>query len=242
MEWPSYKNQASAQIKPQPQPQPQQHGDVRCNTKTTPLLPAEESSGAAAPAPAAKGGRKRGKAAAAGNGAAAAAGHKDFKAEYAKSNRSKCRGCEETIVKGEVRLSKKDYESEDARKFGGLDRWHHIDCFAKLRSELQYFDTGANIPGADTLEKDDLEKVKKALPKIKDEDLPPEAKKPKKEPEDEKEEKELKAQTKKFFSLRDKLKQLSKKVHIELLERNGQRVPVGNSEVRRPYFLNVDLV
>ncbi|OXU23091.1 hypothetical protein TSAR_015014 [Trichomalopsis sarcophagae] len=183
-----------------------------------------ENSGAPAASTSGKG-RKRGKA------AAGAATHKDFKVEYAKSNRSKCRGCEETIIKGEMRLSKKDYESEEARKFGGLDRWHHFDCFVKLRSELQYFDVGTNIPGVDALTKEDKDKLKKELPKIKEEDVPPVAKKVKSEPEDASEEKQLKDQTKKLFSVRDKLSELSKKILIELLELNSQSVPVGQSEI-----------
>lgn len=189
-----------------------------------------EAGDSGAPAASTSGkGRKRGK--------AAAATHKDYKVEYAKSNRSKCRGCEETIIKGEMRFSKKDYESEEARKFGGLDRWHHLDCFVKLRSELQYFDVGTNLPGADALTKEDKDRLKKELPKIKEEDVPPAAKKVKSEPEDAAEEKELKDQTKKLFAVRDKLSQLSKKILIELLEANGQGVPVGQSEVR-VYFIS----
>ncbi|XP_058807262.1 poly [ADP-ribose] polymerase [Phymastichus coffea] len=171
-------------------------------------------------------GRKRSKAA---GGAAANA---DFKAEYAKSNRSKCRGCEETIIKGEIRLSKKDYESEDARRYGGLDRWYHVDCFVKLRSELQFFDAGMNIPGVNALSMEDKDVIKKALPKIKEEDVPPEAKKIKPEPEDSEEEKKLKEQQKKLFSIRDILSaKLKKKELIKILEANGQSVPVGQSEI-----------
>ncbi|KAL7291310.1 hypothetical protein TKK_0014913 [Trichogramma kaykai] len=187
----------------------------------------EESAGSAAPAPTK--GRKRTKASEAST--AAANVNKDYKVEYAKSNRSKCRGCEETIIKGDMRISKKDYESEDARKFGGLDRWHHLDCFAKIRSDLGYFDSGTNIPGANTLSVEDKDKLKKALPKTNDADIPPVAKKPKKEPEDAAEEKELKAQTKKFFTIRDKLKDLPKKILLELLESNGQTPPSGQSEI-----------
>lgn len=159
--------------------------------------------------------------------------NKDYSIEYAKSNRSKCRGCEETIVKGEVRVSKKDYESEEARKFGGLDRWHHLDCFAKLRSELTFFCSGMDIPGANDLTAEDKDKLNKALPKIKEEDLPSEAKKIKSESkeEEDKEEKKMKQQNKDFYKLRDKIESLSKKLCSELLESNKQAVPVGISQV-----------
>ncbi|KAJ8686796.1 hypothetical protein QAD02_022590 [Eretmocerus hayati] len=174
-----------------------------------------------------KGSRKRGKAAANIN--------KDFKVEYAKSNRSKCRGCEATIVKGEVRLSKKDYESEDARKFGGLDRWHHVDCFAKMRSELEFFDAGANLPGFASLSPEDQAAVKKSLPKIKEDNIPPEAKKVKEEPKefvkDEPEEDTLRIQNQKFFKIRDQVSNLSKSILTTLLEANSIKVPVGKDRI-----------
>nr|KAG5690349.1 hypothetical protein BaRGS_001271 [Batillaria attramentaria] len=67
----------------------------------------------------------------------------DFTAEYAKSNRSTCRGCNEKIDKDEVRLSKKDYESQRAKMYGPQDMWHHVDCFVKERDELE-FDSDMN--------------------------------------------------------------------------------------------------
>ena len=130
-----------------------------------------------------------------------------------------------------MRVSKKDYESEEARKFGGLDRWYHLPCFTKLRSELQYFDEGTTLAGSAGLSKEDKAELKKQLPKIKAEDVPPAAKKIKGEPEDDQEEKQLKAQNKKIFTIRDKLSQLTKGQLTELLEENSQAVPVGQSEV-----------
>ncbi|XP_014212183.1 poly [ADP-ribose] polymerase [Copidosoma floridanum] len=183
--------------------------------------------GTAAPAASSSGkGRKRGKAAAAGGA------NKDFRVEYAKSSRSTCCGCQEKIIKEEVRISKKDFESEDARKYGGLDRWYHVECFAKLRSELGFFDTGANILGADALTDEDKKTLLNALPKIKEEDGPTSAKKIKDEPIDEKEEKALQKQNKEFFKLRDQLDGLTKSIHTQLLEYNGQLVPVGTMEVK----------
>jgi hypothetical protein len=134
-------------------------------------------------------------------------------------------------VKAEMRLSKKDYESEEARKFGGLDRWHHAECFAKLRAELGFFEAATSLPGHDSLSKPDKETLLKLLPKIKQEDAVPSVKKIKAEPVDEAEEKQLKAQSKKIFAIRDQLSELNKKNLVRLLEANRQNVPSGTSEV-----------
>lgn len=42
--------------------------------------------------------------------------------------------------------------------------WHHLDCFAKLRSELGYFACGSALPGFQSLSIEDKEKAKKELP------------------------------------------------------------------------------
>ncbi|XP_063237914.1 poly [ADP-ribose] polymerase [Bacillus rossius redtenbacheri] len=91
---------------------------------------------------------------------------KDFVLEYAKSSRSECRGCETKIAKGLVRISKKDYESESALMYGPVDRWHHTECFAKKRDELEFFDSGKNLPGFMTLSAEDQKAVADALPKL----------------------------------------------------------------------------
>jgi len=41
-------------------------------------------------------------------------------------------------VQNEVRLSKKDYESERAKMYGPVDLWYHIDCFIAKRDELEF--------------------------------------------------------------------------------------------------------
>ena len=46
----------------------------------------------------------------------------DYVIEYAKSSRSSCVGCSEKITKSEIRISKKIYDSEIARKYGPTDR------------------------------------------------------------------------------------------------------------------------
>lgn len=154
----------------------------------------------------------------------------DFKVEYAKSNRSKCRGCEETIVKGEVRISKLDLESEEAKRFDGMDLWHHVPCFVKLRNDLEFYGSGDTIPGIKSLSPEDQQMIKTNLPKIQRADIPP-VKKIKEEPEDAAEEAKMQEQNKKMFKIRDKLVSLTKPVLVELLNANKQLIPEGASAV-----------
>ncbi|XP_050310535.1 poly [ADP-ribose] polymerase [Anthonomus grandis grandis] len=150
---------------------------------------------------------------------------KDFVIENAKSGRAVCRGCLQKILKNEVRVSKKEFESDMGRQLGGIDQWHHLTCFAQLRSELGYFESAEKLPGFKGLDKQDQMAAKKALPAIKQEELP-EVKKPKVE-EDDSVDKEYRAQNKIMFEYRDKLKTLSKPKLIELLEYNHQALPEG---------------
>lgn len=154
----------------------------------------------------------------------------DFSIEYAKSSRAMCRGCEEKILKEEIRISKKDFESEEARRYGGLDRWYHLQCFVKLRKELEFFDQADSLAGIKSLSKDDQANVKKELPKISNENVPA-VKKCKEEPEDMEEENKLKEQNKQIFAMRDTLSSLNKTELIEILEMNKQQVPQGVSAI-----------
>ena len=61
-------------------------------------------------------------------------------------------------------MSKKDYESDISKQIGGTDHWHHLTCFAQLRSEFGYFECGDKIPGFKSLKKNDQEEVKKTIP------------------------------------------------------------------------------
>ncbi|XP_031827907.1 poly-(ADP-ribose) polymerase [Nomia melanderi] len=151
---------------------------------------------------------------------------KDFLIQSAKSNRSTCKACEEKIVQGEVRVSKKDFESEQGRRYGGIDRWHHLDCFVKIREELEFYESGDALPGFGDLPKDDQKKVKAALPKIKSDDVPA-IKKLKNEPEDVEEENEMKQQNEELFKVRDMLSSMKKNELIAILEKNEQQIPEG---------------
>ncbi|KFB53219.1 AGAP003230-PA-like protein [Anopheles sinensis] len=184
--------------------------------------------------PAAGGSKAKGKKRSAGE----ALSLKDFGVEYAASGRAMCRGCEIKILKDEVRIKKVSYDTEVGMKYGGQPLWHHAECFAKLRSELGYFEKAEVLPGYRSMKPEDQAKLKQLLPAIKSEDVP--TKKIKEEIKDEvdkakddEEEKQLAEQQKAFYKIRDKLKSLGvKKTElIEILEYNKQDVPEGADAV-----------
>ncbi|KAL0276840.1 UNVERIFIED_CONTAM: hypothetical protein PYX00_004320 [Menopon gallinae] len=158
---------------------------------------------------------------------------KDFTVAYAKSGQSKCKLCEENISKNEIRISKKDYESESALRYGPHERWHHVDCFLKVREELAFFAAGTCLPGYKTLEPDDQKIIKKKIPELKKSDSvdgPSPTKKPKEKVPDDME-KNMKKQNKTMFEYRDKLELLTKPELIHLLEYNKQEIPEGVSNI-----------
>lgn len=89
---------------------------------------------------------------------------KDFGCEYAKSGRAACKGCEQKILKDQVRIHKTVFDTEVGMKYGGQPLWHHITCFAELRSDLGWFAGGDSLPGFKSLSKEDQKAVKDALP------------------------------------------------------------------------------
>ncbi|XP_064542209.1 poly [ADP-ribose] polymerase isoform X3 [Drosophila montana] len=97
---------------------------------------------------------------------------KDFGIEYSKSGRATCRGCELKISKDEVRVFKTVYDTEIGMKYGGQKVWHHLECFAKMRSDVDWFDTGENLPGYKLLKDEDKEEVLKVLPPDQRVDMP----------------------------------------------------------------------
>ncbi|KAM7298231.1 poly [ADP-ribose] polymerase 1 [Ixodes scapularis] len=164
---------------------------------------------------------------------------RDFSTEYAKSNKSTCKGCSEKIAKGEVRISKLDYDGAFSKMRGPVPQWYHVDCFVKKRDDLDYTLGADSIPGFMSLGVDDQrmlkEKIKKLdrkrKPKAADETDGPPAKQAK-VPEDPEEEKALKKQSDLVYKLRDDLqKNLSKKELQELLEFNEIDIPAGESRI-----------
>ncbi len=109
---------------------------------------------------------------------------KDFRLEYAKSGASKCGVCEEKIAKvricqpneivfhfalfqAEVRVGKKEYESQRAKMYGPYDKWHHIKCFVQKRDELEFFDSGCDMGGFKTLSPEDQDMIKSSIKAVK---------------------------------------------------------------------------
>ncbi|CAG9815964.1 unnamed protein product [Phaedon cochleariae] len=88
----------------------------------------------------------------------------DFEVQYSKSGRAMCQGCEIKILKDEVRISKKDFDTEIGRKYGGQPMWHHVNCFAQVRSSLGFYECGDKLPGFKTLSPDDQKNVKAKIP------------------------------------------------------------------------------
>lgn len=58
----------------------------------------------------------------------------NYQCDYAKSNRSTCKVCENKITKGEIRVA---IMMDDDTKFVGakIPKWHHLDCFVEKKKE-----------------------------------------------------------------------------------------------------------
>ena len=150
--------------------------------------------------------------------------------EYAKSNRSSCKSCEDKIEKGELRVGKNMEPSPDSSAFGKVSmmmHWFHVDCFVEKRSEMEVDEaTAETFPGFSTLTKEDQTLLQKKLGTSKssgkkagkkrkgsalEETKGTQNKKIKEEKnekthEEKKEEEALKAQNKRIWEIRDALK------------------------------------
>ncbi|KAH8324953.1 hypothetical protein KR067_002329 [Drosophila pandora] len=159
---------------------------------------------------------------------------KDFGIEYAKSGRASCRGCEQKISKDTIRVRKTVYDTEVGMKYGGQPLWHHLECFAQLRSELGWLDSGENMTGFSSLKIEDQREVSRVMPKIKSEELPQTKKIKMETTEDDTNQKimkKLENENITLFKFRDKLKTEVKKVDIErLLIINNQEPVIGDTE------------
>uniref|UniRef100_A0AAQ6IDE4 Poly [ADP-ribose] polymerase n=1 Tax=Anabas testudineus TaxID=64144 RepID=A0AAQ6IDE4_ANATE len=165
----------------------------------------------------------------------------DFAVEYAKSNRSTCKGCEQKIEKDQIRVSRKTVDPEKPQ-LGLIDRWYHTACFVSRREELVFKPeySAAQLKGFNALRAEDKEELKKRLPAVKSEgkrksdEMDGVSKKQKKEEEDKnkKLEEQLKNQSQLVWGIKDKLrKYCSINDMKELLIANGQEVPSGESNV-----------
>ncbi|XP_035973951.1 poly [ADP-ribose] polymerase 1 [Halichoerus grypus] len=168
----------------------------------------------------------------------------DFAAEYAKSNRSTCKGCLEKIEKGQIRLSKKMLDPEKPQ-LGMIDRWYHPNCFVKNREELGFRPeySASQLKGFGLLAAEDKETLKKQLPGVKSEGkrkgdemdgmVEVAKKKSKKEKDkDSRLERALKAQNELIWNIKDELKKACSTNDLkELLIFNKQQVPSGESAI-----------
>ncbi|XP_021535185.1 poly [ADP-ribose] polymerase 1 isoform X2 [Neomonachus schauinslandi] len=168
----------------------------------------------------------------------------DFTAEYAKSNRSTCKGCLEKIEKGQIRLSKKMLDPERPQ-LGMIDRWYHPNCFVKNREELGFRPeySASQLKGFGLLAAEDKETLKKQLPGVKSEGkrkgdevdgmVEVAKKKSKKEKDkDSRLERALKAQNELIWNIKDELKKACSTNDLkELLIFNKQQVPSGESAI-----------
>ncbi|XP_016151255.1 poly [ADP-ribose] polymerase 1-like [Sinocyclocheilus grahami] len=96
----------------------------------------------------------------------------DFAVEYAKSNRSTCKGCDQKIEKDHIRVSKKTVDPEKPQ-LGLIDRWYHTGCFVSRREELLFKPeySAAQLKGFAALRDEDKEELKKRLPAVKNEGI-----------------------------------------------------------------------
>uniref|UniRef100_A0A4W6D949 Poly [ADP-ribose] polymerase n=1 Tax=Lates calcarifer TaxID=8187 RepID=A0A4W6D949_LATCA len=165
----------------------------------------------------------------------------DFAVEYAKSNRSTCKGCDQKIEKDQIRVSKKTVDPEKPQ-LGLIDRWYHTACFVSRREELAFKPeyTAAQLKGFNALRAEDKEELKKRLPAVKSEgkrksdEVDGVSKKQKKEEEEEKKklDDQLKNQSQLIWGIKDKLRKFCSINDMkELLIANGQEVPSGESNV-----------
>ncbi|KAF6073567.1 poly(ADP-ribose) polymerase 1 [Phyllostomus discolor] len=168
----------------------------------------------------------------------------DFAVEYAKSNRSTCKGCLEKIEKGQVRVSKKMLDPEKPQ-LGMIDRWYHPRCFVENREELNFRPeySASQLKGFGLLAAEDKEDLKKQLPAVKSEgkrkgdevdgmDRVPKKKSKKEKDKDSKLEKALKAQNDLIWNIKDELKKVCSTNDLkEMLIFNKQQVPSGESAI-----------
>lgn len=163
----------------------------------------------------------------------------DFAVEYAKSNRSTCKGCNEKIDKDHIRVSKKVVD-EEKPQLGLIDRWYHTGCFVSCREELLFKPeySAAQLKGFAALRDEDKEELKKRLPAVKSEgkrkadDVDGQSVSKKQKKEDEQLELKLKEQSQLIWGIKDKLKKFCSVNDMkELLIANHQEVPSGESNI-----------
>jgi poly [ADP-ribose] polymerase 1 len=92
-----------------------------------------------------------------------AAALKDFGIEYSVSSRAECVGCQNKIMKDDIRVKRIVYDTEVGAKFGGQALWHHLNCFVSIRGDYGFYLGGESLPGYSDLSSSDRKEVKKVL-------------------------------------------------------------------------------
>jgi poly [ADP-ribose] polymerase 1 len=108
-------------------------------------------------------GKKKGKKRAAEESEMKNAALKDFGIEYSKSSRATCAGCQNIIMKEDLRVKRTVYDTEVGQRFGGQALWHHLNCFASIRGDYGFYLGGESLPGFNGLSPEDKKTVKSAL-------------------------------------------------------------------------------
>ncbi|XP_070578606.1 poly [ADP-ribose] polymerase 1-like [Ptychodera flava] len=159
---------------------------------------------------------------------------KDFSVEYAKSDRSKCRVCNEKIAKDELRVGNLEKTDDNYTS----QTWHHVKCFC---DPLKLVEMGwlkefkaTDVPGFSALNKKDQTELKKKLVLKADVkrklETPDAGSSPKKAKVETKEDKAMREQSQFLWKIRDQLSRfVAVKALKELLEENNQYPPKGES-------------
>mmetsp|Transcript_14797 Transcript_14797/g.33658 ORF Transcript_14797/g.33658 Transcript_14797/m.33658 type:complete len:967 (+) Transcript_14797:52-2952(+) len=128
----------------------------------------------------------------------------EFKSEYAKSSRSKCRRCNEAIMEGQLRLGKQ----VPSDKFDGMmTTWHHAKCFLEsgvLPKSIEL------ISGFSSLRAEDQKMITAVVPRTAEGSKPSSSAANKK----------MELQNAKLFKIRDALAALSDEALKEMLALN----------------------
>ncbi|CAF0974380.1 unnamed protein product [Adineta steineri] len=173
----------------------------------------------------------------------------NYSAEYARSSRSTCNGCNTKIEKDLVRLSIKVLLSHTSIP---TDQWYHIDCFKEHKEELNFNGNAETFEGFNNLNKEDQTELKKkfgsttvnrkrkgdkTLSSTGDNDEAPKAKQTKTEDKndattEQDEIRQKKEQSELLWKYKDALKkEVPNDVLKELLEHNQQKIVTGESHL-----------
>lgn len=91
----------------------------------------------------------------------------DFSIELVKVERDLCAACKRKFVSSDVRIMHVVYSTDltvENFSFGCKAMWYHVPCFARLRSQIGWLESGEMLPGFKRLPEQEKELVKKQIP------------------------------------------------------------------------------